>query len=632
MNPHNAPPKLTLTLRVGVTGHRPNKLDDAAAAVLEPHIEATLKRVHEQLSLLRLKNADVYAGATPCVRIISALAEGADRLVVSAALRQHCEIMAVLPFPRDSYIRDFVRHASKEEFSALLARASTIMEFDGQYDPPEARNAGYASVGMSVVQHVDLLVAIWDGGDARGQGGTAEIIDYAIHNDRPVIWFPSEGMSPKYYGELMRLLLPDRSVVVGAEEELMPWLTRLLVPPSDQTVIRSLFMTKRDLVSAASSVKRYFSESRPRWPLYRFFDWFHRLMTITRHADTNIPPAAAIAEETASPAKSYRPDAISPDDYVVRIVQEWNDQLASATGTRFHDSKLEFLAEHYAWLDQLADYYAGSYRSTFLINYLLAAGAVMAAAANLARAGSGVELFILLSVISLTIWGMTRGWHRRWIEYRELAEKLRTIRYLRIVASPPVAPLLPPHFVQPNDAVAQTSWLYRAIVRECGLPSIAFTKEYRERVRKYLIKYEISDQIDYHHRNSEDLHVFDRRLHLLSISAFVLACAGAFVHVSLGRFALSLLPTISYLSIVLPAVGAAFFGIRNHGEFLRVSERSQRMEAALKAIRDELEQSAGAISDRQTLESKAQIIARTMLSETSDWQNLVLARPLELPA
>ena len=144
-------------------------------------------------------------------------------------------------------------------------------------------------------------------------------------------------------------------------------------------------------------------------------------------------------------------------------------------------------------------------------------------------------------------------------------------------------------------------------------------------MRKYLIKYELSNQIRYHEANSERLHVFDSRLHVLSISAFAVALLVALLHLCLEAVVLS------YLSILLPTLGAALFGIRNQGEFVRVSERSKRMELALKSIREDLEQSAGGIADRQTLEAKTQIIAKTMLSETSDWHSLFLARPLELP-
>jgi hypothetical protein len=623
MGLHDAPPKPVLTLRIGVTGHRPNKLDGDTGTFLQGQIEVMLQRMNRQLARLHLENAGMYGETAPCSRVISALAEGADRLVVSAALHQNSEIMAILPFARDLYLRDFVEPASRSEFCALLDCASTIIELDGQYEPPEMRKVGYASVGISVVQQSDLLIAIWDGGGARGHGGTAEIVEYALRNDCPVIWFPSQGKSSDYYGELMRLLLPNRSVVVGAELELCVWLTRLLAPPTDEPARRSRFVTKSNAASTATSITQYFGENQGLWPTYRFFDRFQKLLIAASHAGVATPPAPARDRKAALGANLRRTKAWPVDDFVNRISQEWNEQLAAITGSPgFRDSKLEVLVTHYAWLDQLSSYYAGLYRSAYLVNYILAAGAVMAAA-TFTHVGSIVELLILIVILSLTFLGTTRRWHQRWIEYRDLAEKLRTMRYLRIIASPPVTPPLPPHVTE--DVPAQTGWLYNAIVRECGLPSIVCEKQYFEKVRKYLIDNEVSDQIRYHYRNSARLHVFDHRLHVFSVSAFALAFVIALLHLRLEGFALH------YLSVLLPTIGAALFGIRNQGEFQRVSERSKRMEAALKAIRDDLEQSAEVMTDRQMLDSKAQIIAKTMLSETSDWQGLFRARPLELP-
>lgn len=624
MSPCSAPPKPVLALRVGVTGHRPDKLGDDERLFVEAQVEAMLRRLRQQLAQISIENAKVYAGTTPCLRVISALADGADRLVVAAALRQNCEVMAMLPFARDSYRRDFVEPASRDEFDKLLCAASTIVELDGQYDPPEARNGGYASVGMNVVRQSDVVLAIWDGSDARGHGGTAEIIEYALRSDCPVVWFPSQGRSSKYYGEPIRLLLPNRSVIAGAENDLLLRLASLTVPPADLPAGRSFFMA--DGNGAGGSITQYFSETRWRWPTFRVFDLFQMSMTAASHIGLAEAAPTASRGVAASAANQRRAGGRPSHDFVSEIRQQWSGQLAGVSGARgFHDSKLESLAAHYAWLDRLSTYYAGLYRSAYLTNYLLAAGAVMAAA-TLTHTGSIVELCILVAILGLTYVGISQRWHQRWIEYREVAERLRATRYLRIVASPPVTPQLPPHLGGPNNAEAQTSWLYRAVVRECGLPSIAFDKEYFEQVRKYLIENEVSDQMRYHHKNGERLHVFDHRLHVFSIFAFGVALLVALLHLLLEGFALT------YLAILLPTLGAALFGIRNQGEFHRVSQRSKRMEAALSSIRDDLEQSADAIADRLELETKAQVIAKTMLSETSDWQMLLRARPLELPA
>ena len=124
--------------------------------------------------------------------VVSPLAEGADRLVAREVLRtQDARLEAVLPFPRDEYLLDFEEAASRADFEDLLADADRVDEQPGgpSPDPDEA----YARVGQAVVDRSDILIAIWDGRPARGHGGTAEIVDYARRQGRPVVLIPPEA-------------------------------------------------------------------------------------------------------------------------------------------------------------------------------------------------------------------------------------------------------------------------------------------------------------------------------------------------------------------------------------------------------------------------------------------------------
>jgi hypothetical protein len=47
----------------------------------------------------------------------------------------------------------------------------------------EAREDAYARAGHAIVDASDVLVALWDGKPARGRGGTAEIVQYALDHD-----------------------------------------------------------------------------------------------------------------------------------------------------------------------------------------------------------------------------------------------------------------------------------------------------------------------------------------------------------------------------------------------------------------------------------------------------------------
>ena len=47
-------------------------------------------------------------------------------------------------------------------------------------------------MGRYVVDHCDVLIALWDGMPSSGQGGTAEIVSYAKEQCRPVVIFSTE--------------------------------------------------------------------------------------------------------------------------------------------------------------------------------------------------------------------------------------------------------------------------------------------------------------------------------------------------------------------------------------------------------------------------------------------------------
>jgi hypothetical protein len=126
--------------------------------------------------------------------ILSALAEGADRLTAKIAMAElQAELIAVLPMPAEDYERDFPAAESKAEFRALLDRALFIKTAEvpagGDWKKDgEPRNVQYARAGAIIVDHAQVLFAIWDGKPARGTGGTADQVE----------WF-ERGYSPKAY-------------------------------------------------------------------------------------------------------------------------------------------------------------------------------------------------------------------------------------------------------------------------------------------------------------------------------------------------------------------------------------------------------------------------------------------------
>lgn len=126
----------------------------------------------------------------PRLEVWSSLAEGADRLVIEAvrACDPAARLVAILPLVPDEYRDDFVTAESAAEFDHLLAIAD-----DTRVTGPDesgSRTSAYARAGRAIVDAVDVLVAVWDGEPARGEGGTAEVVAAARALGREVVVIP----------------------------------------------------------------------------------------------------------------------------------------------------------------------------------------------------------------------------------------------------------------------------------------------------------------------------------------------------------------------------------------------------------------------------------------------------------
>lgn len=163
-------------LRVGVTGHRVL----AESGRVQSGIAEALGRIeasHPGLSLV----------------IISTLAEGADRLVAEAVLkRPGARLEAVLPRPKFDFMNDFATAESKEEFLGFLERADRVVELPAHAD----REQAYAVANERLLSESEVLVAVWDGQEAQGEDGTAEVIAGARARSLPLAWIHAGNRKP----------------------------------------------------------------------------------------------------------------------------------------------------------------------------------------------------------------------------------------------------------------------------------------------------------------------------------------------------------------------------------------------------------------------------------------------------
>ena len=126
-------------------------------------------------------------------QVISALAEGADRLVVRRVLkRQGAQLIVPLPLPQADYLADFKTPESKLEFQELLYKADQVVNLP----PALSREAAYVAVRAYLLEQMDVLLAVWDGQKTQGVGGTGEIAAKAHQISLPLAWVMAGNRVP----------------------------------------------------------------------------------------------------------------------------------------------------------------------------------------------------------------------------------------------------------------------------------------------------------------------------------------------------------------------------------------------------------------------------------------------------
>ena len=193
-------------IKIGVTGHR-NNLPDIA--LLKSKIREVLGidewnskktvAVNSVFSLFDGQSIRYLRKAKKtklAFSVMTALAEGADRIVADTILEmEDAKMEVVLPLTKEDYLTDFKTDESKNDFERLLKKdlfAITLRSknIDEEYEESKrevARKRAYFNAGKYIADNCDVLIAIWNGAEAPGKGGTFEVIQYAKKINRPVI-------------------------------------------------------------------------------------------------------------------------------------------------------------------------------------------------------------------------------------------------------------------------------------------------------------------------------------------------------------------------------------------------------------------------------------------------------------
>jgi len=161
-----------MKLTVGVTGHRDLVKDEMPA--LRDQVRAFLIELDADYPDLDLQ-------------ILSPLAEGADQLVAEVALELDLPVIVPLPMRRDEYEKDFTDDGALERFQQMLAQCEIISLPIADEDAGGTgvllatdRERQYAQMGIFISNHCQVLLALWDGKTGGAVGGTAGVVNYHL--------------------------------------------------------------------------------------------------------------------------------------------------------------------------------------------------------------------------------------------------------------------------------------------------------------------------------------------------------------------------------------------------------------------------------------------------------------------
>ena len=259
-NVNLTPPRAPLVLRIGVTGHltEPDVIPKGKKRKRPiPDIPAIRASIHEVLEVIRVSLKDVadtngnLFDLTPTkhsrpgggtLRIISALASGADQWVAEEAIKLGFELQSVLPFGREVYLEDFTVQSDADSYKKLLSKATAILELDGKVEIDEAgqRNPdsqSYEAVGRGILNQTDLLIAVWDGKSTHGKGGTGQIVREALQNGIRVVWIP--WSSPEKWQIRFTPLKENEEPtnILGDTKHLSETVRNLILPPLEHNSV-----------------------------------------------------------------------------------------------------------------------------------------------------------------------------------------------------------------------------------------------------------------------------------------------------------------------------------------------------------------------------------------------------------
>ena len=423
-------------LVVAVTGHR--DIVPAEVASIQASTHAFFTDLRERFPELP-------------IQLMSPLAEGAGRIVAQVALALGIELIIPLPMPRDAYADDFDTDSALQEFDTLCSRGEVIelplvagntLE-SIRYQGPE-RTLQYAQLGVFLSSHCQILLALWDGKEINQLGGTSQVVRFHLTDTMP-------GFADRP--------LDTSQLLAGNENDLVYH----IVCSREQrhgTMVEGL--TPGDAGYFTSSSYLELAEQMPE----TYVRIFHQM-------------------------ESYNRDVRR---YVTENGQE--SLVDESSGIEVGEAA-RLIDQYFVIANQLATIFQGrvhfSLRTIYTLAVLLGLSFLFYSDFENMEYMIWVFLLFFASGVALFLVARRLDWHRKYLDYRALAEGLRVLFYWRIVGVTDESgtAFIHDNFLQKQDI--EVGWI-RNVMRVVGLTTRKYDGKPNAAGLNYAIEHWIGEQ------------------------------------------------------------------------------------------------------------------------------------------
>jgi hypothetical protein len=289
----------------------------------------------------------------------------------------------------------------------------------------------------------------------------------------------------------------------------------------------------------------------------------------------------------------------------------------------------KYLLRHYVRADILAiNCQRNNYRADAVM-YAMALAAVIIAAFQVLFFPEYplillAEIVLMMAALAVLWIGKRRLWHEKWIDYRFLAERLRSSLFMA-VAGADAAILKPPRHL--SLSYSPKDWIVAAFSSVWRLkPAIAPVSPPFEGVKQFLLEAWLEDQLNYHERTSRRTRARHQGMTVATYILFGLTiCAAIFHMLNLGNHDAG--NVFAFLAVIFPAMAASLSALKTHRDYLRVSVRSKEMMRHLMELKDRLARAA----DQDEFFDIIKETEDTMLHENEDWRVVIRFHKTEIP-